>query len=210
MKKRIALALLLLYLFAPASRSQVKFGVMGGLNTSAYTFLGTTSDWKAGIHAGIFAQAPIHGGFGLEADLQYSQKGGHMVEDSENIRYTLRLNYLTLPVLLTYHVSHAFYIQAGPEIGLLLAASDHYPGGSTDVKQYYRSFDKGIAFGAGYQFLMGLGFGVRYIAGFKPVSQAIYLTSNSGASLGTIEGAGNNSTLQVSAYYTIPRRTMRL
>ena len=182
-----------------------RFGLSGGLNESAYSWVGYTSGWKTGLHAGVFGEVLFSRRIGIEVDVLYSQKGGHNPADSNVAEYTQRFNYLTLPVLFSLHLTHRLMVQAGPEIGLLLAASVHSGNSAASDKGTFRSFDKGVAGGVFYQLPKGFEVGIRYIQGFKPISKVIYFTDFSGNLLGS-GSFGNNMTAQLTVHYTLFQR----
>ena len=201
MKRKLTMCLVLVLMVVGARAQGFRFGLSGGLNESAYSWDGYTSGWKTGIHAGIFGEVLLSRKIGIEADLLYSQKGGHYNPDS-SFDYTQRFNYLNLPVLFNFHLTHRLVVQAGPEIGLLLAAGAKSAAGVYNNKQLYRSFDKGVAGGVFYQLPKGFDVGIRYIQGFKPISKVLYLTDFNGNLIGS-GSFGNNMTAQLTVHYTL-------
>lgn len=164
-----------------------------------------TSDWKTGLHAGVFGELPLSRRFALEADLLYSQKGGVEHEPNNGPEIALRLNYLDLPVLLSFYVTRRFAVQAGPEIGLLLVSRAHSGNYTATVHDVYRSFETGVAGGIFYQLPRGFSVGVRYIQGFKPITKELTFTDFNGNLLGKAS-IGNNMTAQLTVHYTLWQR----
>jgi hypothetical protein len=195
MRKQSFFILFSLLFLSAAVRAQVSIGLVGGLNVSSYTSYKFTSDWKVGLLAGGYVEIPLSRRFALEADLLYSQKGGNYTVGGAG-QYTQRLNYLSLPVLFEYHVTSKFSLEAGPEVGLLLSDKIHSNEGTFDPHSY-RSVDKGLAFGAVYRLPAGFAVGLRYVAGFAPITKTINFTDFNGNLPGT-GSYGNNRTFQLT------------
>lgn len=202
MRKKLFFILTGLFISIAGLRAQVSVGLAGGLNVSSYTSYNFTSDWKAGLHAGGYVEIPLSRKFALEADLLYSQKGGNYTVGSAG-QYTQRLNYLSLPVLLGYRVTGKLSLQAGPEVGLLLSDMIHSNGGTFDPHAY-RSFDKGLAFGAVYQLPAGFAIGLRYVAGFAPITKTMNFTDFDGNLLGS-GSYGSNRAFQLTLRWAFRR-----
>ena len=66
------------------------------------------------------------------------------------------------------------YVQAGPQIGFLVSATDEFesPGdsGKEDIKDRLNNIDIGVNVGLGYQFESGLIFGARYNLGLSNIN----------------------------------------
>ena len=210
MKKQLLLIVAFSFLVAGArAQMRARFGICAGLNESSYkeSFESEefTSNWKTGLHAGVFGELPLSRRFGLEADLLYTQKGGVEPADSLAPQITLRLNYLDLPVLLNFYLTRRLAIQAGPEIGLLLVARAHSGDYTATIHDIYRSFEMGVTGGIFYQLPRGFSVGVRYIQGFKPITKELSFTDFSGNLLGRAS-FGNNMTAQLTVHYTLWQR----
>jgi len=207
MKKNLVIVLVLsLAVLGARAQAKARVGLCLGLNESSYkeSFQSNefTSDWKTGLHAGVFGELPLSGRFGLEADLLYSQKGGVDPGDTSMPKISIRLNYLTLPVLLNFYITPKLAVQAGPEIGLLLVARAHSGDYTATVHDVYRSFETGVAGGIFYQLPRGLSVGVRYIQGFKPITKPLQFTNSLGGQVGVVS-IGNNRTAQLTVHYVL-------
>lgn len=92
---------------------------------------------------------PSSQGFAVQTELQLSLQGANVKLDygqgqSQNTVHR-RIAYLNLPVLLRQYVGTHAYLNIGPQLGVLLGASDS---GSKDVKK----LEGGIVGGVGYEF----------------------------------------------------------
>ena len=205
-RKLLIVTVLSLAVLGARAQARARAGLCLGLNESSYkeSYQSNefTSDWKTGLHAGVFGELPLSGRFGLEADLLYSQKGGVDPGDTTVPKITLRLNYLDLPVLVNFYITPKLAVQAGPEIGLLLVSRAHSGDYTATIHDVYRSFELGVAGGVFYQLPRGFSVGVRYIQGFKPITKTIQFTDFSGNLIGSA-AIGNNMTAQLTVHYTL-------
>jgi hypothetical protein len=208
-KKMMIVVAFSLVVAGARAQTRARVGLCLGLNESSYreSFQSSefTSDWKTGVHAGLFGELPLSRRFSLEADLLYSQKGGVDPGDSMAPKITLRLNYLDLPVLLDFYLTPRLAIEAGPEMGLLLAARAHSGNYTATIHDVYRSFETGVAGGVFYQLPGGVSVGLRYVQGFKPITKTLQFTDFSGNQIGTA-AVGNNRTAQLTVHYTLWQR----
>lgn len=168
-----------------AQTSDIKFGVKAGLNLANVSGDVEGNSMKLAFHLGGMAEIKISETFAVQPELLYSAQG------AKSPYSTLSLNYLVLPVMAKYAVTDNFSLEAGPQFGYLLSAkakdtSDDTGGGeiisykssasakveatqasSEDIKEYYKSFDLGLAFGGNYLIGSGMNVGVRYIMGLS-------------------------------------------
>ena len=183
------------------SRSQPSTGLSYGIKAggSMTNFISESSieyENIYGYHAGVFANVILSNRFSFQPELLYSQKGAKF-PDFVTEGATRRLQYLDIP--LAFHANfNGFFLEAGPQIGVLLAAQDKV--GSTTATVYRKSFtaaDFGFIGGLGYQRASGLGIGVRYNGGLTNISQS--------GSVGTtlVQGRARNSAIQLYLSYSI-------
>lgn len=162
--------------------SGIQFGIKAGVNAA------TTSDgfgagtlfkdpnYKVGLVLGGFLKMPIGKTFTLQPELIYSAEGsvqdgkyGSVSDNNYAQIFNVTLNYLQLPVMLQYNSKGGFYLEAGPQFGLLLKAEREYkfpgtPSVTTDLKDLSKGFAFGFGGGIGYNTKSGFGFGARYMA----------------------------------------------
>lgn len=169
---------LLLTVFAAcmvfATSAQMKGGVKAGLNlaTDTQEFDGDKekSDMKIGFHIGGYLTYDLSDALSIQPELIYNQMGGTDSEDG--IDYTLKLDYISVPVMFTYKLGEQFNIQAGPQIGFLASAKikAEASGDSEeiDVKDGYKGTDFGANLGIGATFGK-LGVDGRYYFGLSNI-----------------------------------------
>jgi hypothetical protein len=169
---------------AVAGYSQfVVFGAKAGLNLSTVT--GTAIvDPKlyTSFHIGGFANFQINENFMVQPEVLYSGKGAKSADQG-----TFKYGYINVPVLLQYKTASGFFLEAGPQIGLLISAKRKYTNGTTDIKESTKSTDYSFVGGIGYKSAIGIGVGARYDFGFFNISDA---------------GIIRNKTIMLSIFYT--------
>jgi hypothetical protein len=174
----------------------ISLGVKGGGSlTDFISESSITYENIYGYHAGVFANIILNNRYSFQPELLYSQKGAKfpdgVVEGS-----TRRLHYLDIP--LAFHANFSgFFLEAGPQIGVLLFAQDKRGSSSSSVdKNYFTTADFGFLGGLGYQRHSGLGVGVRYNGGLTNISKA--------TSIGTaiVQERARNSAVQLYLTYS--------
>lgn len=207
MKKIIFVGITVLT-FGVSSAQEVNFGVKGGLNVSTLTGDVEEVDAKIGFHVGGFAEIKLSDKFAFQPELLFSTQGAKSEysesdgTDSYSEKFTLNLNYLNVPLMAKYFATDKLFIEAGPQIGLLLSAKTDYEYTETfqgvtfsesidgvDVKDDFKSIDFGLNFGLGYEFTENIFAGARYNLGL----------SNIGEDTG--DDKINNGVIQVSLGY---------
>jgi hypothetical protein len=186
---------------------KLEFGLDGGLTLSNQgglsqskalrTFnLGFYFDFKLKkswmLHTGVIVKSNV-GAAGLpvyllgDPNLDDSFAGGSIER---------KLSYFHVPVLLKYKFDNQFYVEAGPQFGLLYKANDEFSNivqGNeltyrNEIRDAFHRLDAGITTGIGYRLMGGNGMnlGVRYYYGLVDVviddsgesvtNRALYLT----------------------------------
>ena len=160
-----------------------QFGAKAGLNVSSLSKDANLSDQgsKIGFNAGLFANFPIAESFSVQPELIYTQYGEKydyvMPVTDERYSGSTHLDYVALPVMLQYNVTPSFYLEAGPELGLLVSAKDKAKNETTgetlaesdNYKDSLNGFNVGVGLGAGYFFTPNIGVTARYVAGFTDI-----------------------------------------
>ena len=188
--KKVVIAAMVAML-AVAANAQVQFGVRGGLNVSresdqiitaivdngaATEEINFSNDmkWRAGLHVGGFVNIPESDKFDLEIGLSYSMLGYNdkIIEldgmGEKKLDQKVTSHYLTLPIAEKFYpVDNGFYLELGPQLGILLSKKTTIDGGEsyTPFKDDNRTLDFGILCGVGYVFHNGMFLNARYIHG---------------------------------------------
>lgn len=102
--------------------------------------------------------------------------------------YRMRLSYFMVPILIRYKLKNNFYIEAGPQAGLMYKSFVEYNDSPDDKEVHIREFNKdkinkidiGAMGGIGYILRKGTGMtiGIKYYYGFVDVVKNVSGTKN--------------------------------
>ncbi|HWZ35306.1 MAG TPA: porin family protein [Mucilaginibacter sp.] len=162
--KKIFTTLLILTGICSVSYAQKKgdmaYGVSISINGSTAS---SGADNAAGTDMILRPSAAFHAEYylsdqwSLKGEAIYDTKGwgGFYFDAAKNqtvSNVNHALNYITIPVLATWHIGaeKLWYANVGPYIGFLLSASNNY--NNADEKSAYNSIDAGADVGLGIQF----------------------------------------------------------
>ena len=160
-----------------------QFGVKAGMNVSSLSDDASLSDQKSkiGFNAGVFMNAPLAANFSIQPELMYSQMGDKYNQTIGSTTYarSKHLDYITVPVMFQYNATPGFYLEAGPEFGLLVSAKNKFTNEtanttineSSNYKDDLNGFNFGLGLGAGYYFTPNVGLTARYVAGLTDVAK---------------------------------------
>lgn len=172
---------------------EINFGVKAGVNfTNIHTNVsngetGNIGNAKTGFHIGAVAEIMLNRRFALQAELLFSAQGTDLTGflDSGN---TISLNYINVPLMAKFYVVKGLFIEAGPQIGLLVS-SEYKSSGDFDPNPV----DFGANFGLGFKLKNGLNFSARFNQGFSDTKTKYFAT--------IFDEAQTNRVIQLSAGY---------
>lgn len=150
----VALAVLLGF-SAQAQNQNFNYGIKAGANFSVQSEIAeyfSNEGIKPGLSVGAFGNINVNNWLGLQAEVNYDQKG------SKEDGITKQYDYLTVPVLAKISLGKGdltdmqFNINVGPYAGYLLNAESESEGVTTDMKDNTNDFEFGTI----------LGFGMKY------------------------------------------------
>lgn len=130
--------------------SRLSFGVKAGANYSDYMNADFKTDPLVGFHAGAIVNFRLTSKLSVQEEFLFSSQGAKIADLDQKVYY------LTVPIMFKYRTPLGLYFEAGGQTGMRL---------HEDVKDFSKQLDFGAAAGLGFQSKMGLGFGVRYVAG---------------------------------------------
>lgn len=144
-----------------AAKAGFNIASLGGENVYNYAT-------KPGFHVGGLVEIPFSDKILLQPEVLISLQGsGTLYTDNVN------LFYLNVPLMAKYNVWDALYIEAGPQLGLLLSSNIDENTYGTLVTPDKNSLDVGIGIGAGYRLNDNFYFQVRFVPGFINVVKDI-------------------------------------
>ena len=187
MQSQVLIALLL---GNTLNTGKIEFGLDGGVSYSNLSGMDSNSyyrKWNLGfffdikmkeqwyLNTGVLVKSELGLDNLTESDLDFL---GATIYDAKG-DYSQSLSYFLVPALARYKFKNNMYAEIGPQFGLLYKAHIQYDsdidGIEIKAKEENRDmmnrFDMGIAAGAGYRLLKGLGWtvGLRYYYGFLDV-----------------------------------------
>jgi Outer membrane protein beta-barrel domain len=151
---------------ANAQKGSTTFGIKAGANLSSWG--GDDADGlksKIGFHAGGTVNIPVSSMFSVNPEVLFSLEGAKS-EDVDDAK--INLSFINIPIMLQYNNPSGFYAELGPQIGFLMSAKSEPDG--TDIKEFLKSTNFSLAFGAGYKTKSGFGFGARYALGLGNIA----------------------------------------
>ncbi|MBL7747701.1 MAG: PorT family protein [Chitinophagaceae bacterium] len=118
-------------LISQAMMAQFHIGVKGGANVTKVDGKSFKDQFRYGYHLGGFVEIRMGNKFVLQPEVLFNQYSSKLDSNYSNIYHTvfdgntnIRLNYLSIPILLNYKVIGSFLsIHAGPQVGILIDQS---------------------------------------------------------------------------------------
>jgi hypothetical protein len=148
--------------FAAGAQAQAPgFGIKGGMTLANLTGDTEGLDSKTGFMIGGFAAFPMGESMSLQPEIYYVEKGAKETvqvgvgEAVRNVDVKYKLNYIDIPILFKYTMAGEgarLHLLAGPSIGFNTTAKITAEGQEEDFKDFIKSTDFGLVFGAGVNF----------------------------------------------------------
>lgn len=156
------------------------FGIKTGINLSKETKTEVErqvedfdNEFRKGFHIGGIVTYSINKQWELEGNLMYSQQGykEHLFSIKNNRTiYSIRSNYINLPIAIKYYPLEHLYIEMGPQIGFLISKK-HKIQGEGNITKYIplkpNHIDLSLFCGLGYKFSNNIFLEARYIHGLN-------------------------------------------
>jgi hypothetical protein len=172
-----------------ASAQSFSIGPKAGLNFSNYTGGDIESDALVGYHLGGIINYGFGKVFSIQPEVLFSTQGAKV--NNAGTKSDFKISYVTVPVMLKFKTNGGFYVEFGPQVGF--RTSTDIP--DQTINNFAKNLDLAAAGGIGYQSPIGLGVGVRYVAGLSKVGDF------SGQN---IDPDFKNSVIQASLFWAIP------
>ena len=173
-------------LHAQDNNVNTEFGVKGGFNMSNLYGSGDDVDDNNilyGFNAGVYATLPISDFVAIQPEILYSAQGSksegplNIEGDIYDVKATLKMNYINVPVMFKYQIADKFSLEAGPYVGFLTKAKLEFDieglgSGTEDMKDNVKSTDFGIGVGMNYEFSDVIFANARYQAGLTEIGDS--------------------------------------
>lgn len=169
--KKIILSALVVFSFISTNAQDVKYGAKVGINIANQKFEGSgitlTANSIVGVQVGGFAEVNLNEKFAIQPEVLFSTEGSELKAEGEEV--TFNLSYINVPVMLKFYPAPKFNLQAGPQVGLLVAAKGKYQGVKEDIKDGYKTANFGLNLGAAYEFTEKCFVDARYNFGLSNI-----------------------------------------
>jgi hypothetical protein len=129
MKTKLFLPLLAALLVSNVMMAQFHIGIKGGANVTKVDGRSFKDEFRYGYHLGGFAELNFRGTkFGIQPEVLFNQYSTRLdsnykelYENVFNSGQSVKLNYISIPLLLNYKLIGNFLtLQAGPQFGILV------------------------------------------------------------------------------------------
>lgn len=179
MKKLLLISLVSILIIPLGSIASAQIGPVGikaGMNLADLPGDFDNTNMRAGLVVGAWANINL-GMFDIQPELLYSMKGAKL---KGGIEVDHKYNYLEIPILVKYNLPFPGALKpnlyTGPSFSILMSAKANAGDGDADIKDYLKSVDYSIIFGAGVMMDMQayvLTFDARYNLGLTDVNDSI-------------------------------------
>lgn len=173
MKKRSLVLLTGLLCCSIIGTSQsLHVGFKAGANIFKVDGKSFNDEFKFGYHLGAFGEIYFTDKFGIQPELLFSQTNFRTGNDFDNVYpngvgdVKGKLNYLTIPVLLSYRPIKLFAFQIGPQFGTLLNQDKNLV---NNGKEAFKKGDFSMLVGAQLN-LLKFKAGARYVIGLNNIN----------------------------------------
>jgi Outer membrane protein beta-barrel domain len=125
MKTKLLALVLSVMIFSAAHSQGFHLGIKGGANINKLTGKSFNDEFSFGYHLGGFAEIGLGKKFSVQPEVvfnQFKQDTTSRFSDVYKLNDVskIKLNYLSIPILLNYRVSDFLSLQAGPQFGILM------------------------------------------------------------------------------------------
>lgn len=189
--KKIVITFLMATAVISVKAQNFHFGIKTGINLSKETKTEVErqvqdfdKEFRKGFHIGGIVTYSINKQWELEGNLMYSQQGykEHLFSIKNNRTiYSIRSNYINLPIAIKYYPLEHLYIEMGPQIGFLISKK-HKIQGEGNITKYIplkpNHIDLSLFCGLGYNFSNNIFVEARYIHGLNNTYKNVTLSQN--------------------------------
>lgn len=170
MKKKIVITLLVASVLSfVTTNAQNAVGIKGGVNIASLSEFSGRS--RVSGHGGLFLHHTINKNWCFQPELLFSGEGQRYF--SNGAEHTLALDYLQLPLMIQYYPVPNIYLEAGPQIGVLISARDkvnEFDEPHANVKGDFSTAQIALGIGAGLKASEKIIFYGRYNFGLTDVT----------------------------------------
>ena len=159
--------------------AQHALGLKGGVNIAHLS--GFNGRSRVSGHGGLFLHHTINKTWCIQPELLFSGEGQRYFSNGQE--RTLALNYIQLPVMVQFYPVPNFFLEAGPQVGVLVSARDkvdeYEDADNVNVKGDFSAGQVGLGVGAGLKVTNQIILYGRYNFGLTDVSRFDNIVDNS-------------------------------
>jgi len=180
--KKFCLFLLTIVVFS-TFRSQAQgfhLGIKAGTNITQLTGRSFDEGFQWNFMAGAFSEIDFSSHWGIQPEVLFSQTTTQTASDFNDVyeeginNRSVKLNYLSIPILLTYKLPLPILsLQLGPQFGILMNSSENITTNGTNA---FKSGDFSMVVGAQVNLGPFKG-GARYVYGFTNIDDVTNVDS---------------------------------
>ena len=152
MKKVLSSVIFVFALISVANAQRFTVGGKAGANLTKISGQAFKNGYDLGYHLGAFAEIDVTKKWGFQPELIWNQTNTQRASGTDAIynnwqqnTSNIKLNYLTIPVLLRYNVGSLLTLNLGPQFGILLNKDQSL---WSNGKQAFKSGDFAVVGGA--------------------------------------------------------------
>ena len=166
------LSIALLFTVLHTQAQGFHFGIKAGANLFKMDGESFDQEFKFGYNVGAFTQINVSSKWGLQPELLFNQTNYRTGTEFSNVysggvsNYQGKLNYLSIPVLLSFRPIPLLSILAGPQFGILLNRDEHL---TDNAAQAFKTGDFSLVGGAQLN-LASIMVGARYVVGLNNIN----------------------------------------
>ncbi len=162
--------------FAQAAMAQINFGIKGGVNLTKVDGKAFKDEFKYGYHLGGFAEIGLGKRWSIQPEVLFNQYKTRVDTTFKNIYQNaanfstykdVKLDYLSIPILLNYKLANIFSLQAGPQFGILMSQDKNL---LQEGKEAFKNGDFSLLGGAQIN-ISKLRLSGRYVVGLNNISE---------------------------------------
>jgi len=174
MKKYVLIMFAAISIAAVSQAQSFKFGPKLGANMGKIQGKGFSDQYTLGYHVGGFIEIGLGKKFGIQTEVLWNQLNADTASNIRQVYTELanqtltnpQLNYLSIPLLLTFKPVKILSIQAGPQFGILMDKNKTL---ITNGKDAFKNGDLSMLVGAQLNILRVRLYG-RYVIGLNNIN----------------------------------------
>ncbi|MCW3093303.1 MAG: PorT family protein [Ferruginibacter sp.] len=126
MKAKLLTLVVFVLIFSAANAQSFHLGIKGGANINKLTGKSFKDEFSFGYHLGGFAEIGLSEKFSVQPEVVFNEfkqdTSSHFrdIYQLNNLSTNIKLNYLSIPILLNYKPSSILSLQLGPQFGILM------------------------------------------------------------------------------------------